>query len=261
MKLVSKYYKKRKETIKSIIDKTPRKYYPGTFHKLRVEIKKLNALLELLDLCSKNFKHKKTFKPFKELFDQAGKVRELQVEEAILKSYKTNSLKDFKNELRENRISEKKKYFKFSTSKVHTLLNSKFNIIQSFLSDIDNKRANKFINRKKKEISKLLKQRSSRTRQLHELRKQLKILNYIRKHISEERSKFTNKKDTLSTLLGKWHDCEIILEHFEKALKHKGVNSKTKSKLRDIKAIIKAEFNKLYTRINKTIKQTEFYKS
>ena len=39
-----------------------------------VEIKKLNALFELINFCDKDFKRKKTFKPIKEIFQQAGAV-------------------------------------------------------------------------------------------------------------------------------------------------------------------------------------------
>jgi CHAD domain-containing protein len=258
MKIVSKYFRKRKETINKILNKPRHKYYPGTFHKLRVEVKKLNALFELTNFCAKDFKEKKTFHPFKELFDQAGKVREVQVEEAILRSYRTNSLKDFKNELREKRISEQNNFFKRSTKKFHLHLNDKLKIIDSFFSEIDNKKTNKFIDKKKKEITKLLQERTSRTMQLHELRKQLKTLSYISEHLSEKRSKLKTQYDSLSKHLGKWHDCEVILEHFSRVLKSESVNSKTKSKLRDIKSVIKADYTNLYKRINTKIEQLEF---
>ena len=94
MKAPTKYLKKREDAINFLLEKPTRAYTIDTFHKLRVEINKLNAFFELINFYSKDFKRKKTFKPFKLIFRQAGKVRELQVEEAILRKYFLNNFID-----------------------------------------------------------------------------------------------------------------------------------------------------------------------
>ena len=63
MKLKAKYLKKRRDTINSLLEKPKRLYTPTAFHKLRVELKKLNAFFDLIKFCSKDFKQKKHLSP------------------------------------------------------------------------------------------------------------------------------------------------------------------------------------------------------
>ena len=72
MKLNAKYLKNRRDAINSLLEKPKRLYTPATFHKLRVELKKLDAFFDLIKFSSKDFKRKKTFKPFKLIFNHAG---------------------------------------------------------------------------------------------------------------------------------------------------------------------------------------------
>ena len=60
MKALKTYFNKRKSAINLILEKSPKSYIPETFHSLRVEIKKMNALFDLLNYCSKKFKRKKS---------------------------------------------------------------------------------------------------------------------------------------------------------------------------------------------------------
>ena len=63
MKGLKKYLKKRKSAIISVLEKQQDSFTPDTFHTLRLEIKKLKALFDLINSCSKNFKQKKIVKP------------------------------------------------------------------------------------------------------------------------------------------------------------------------------------------------------
>ena len=80
---LQKYYKSRINSLEKILGKPDKIVTPEDFHKLRVEIKKLRAVLTLVNWSEKNFKRKKFLKSYKKLFKQAGKVRDLQLEEAL----------------------------------------------------------------------------------------------------------------------------------------------------------------------------------
>ena len=80
-----KYLKKRIQAIIALLKRPKRKYWQVTFHQLRIEIKKLDALFDLIDFCAKDFDRDKLFKPFEEIFQQAGKVRDLQIEKNLMK--------------------------------------------------------------------------------------------------------------------------------------------------------------------------------
>lgn len=49
MKTLTKYIKKRETVIDFLLRKPSNKYTPNTFHKLRVEIKKLNSIFDLIN--------------------------------------------------------------------------------------------------------------------------------------------------------------------------------------------------------------------
>ena len=56
--LLEKYYSKRIAAIDGILQKPPGKFTENDFHDLRVEIKKLRALIDLLNFCAPHFKKK-----------------------------------------------------------------------------------------------------------------------------------------------------------------------------------------------------------
>jgi CHAD domain-containing protein len=92
MKALTTYFVTRKKTLLSLLEKSEKKYTPSTFHQLRVELKKLNALFDLIEFSSTKFRRKKVIKPFKTIFKQAGKVRDLQIEEASFKKHMQDDL-------------------------------------------------------------------------------------------------------------------------------------------------------------------------
>lgn len=109
MKALKKYIRKREETIHALLEKPTTKFSPTTFHDLRVEIKKLDAVFDLIHFCIRDVKQKKLFTVFNEIFDQAGQVREFQLEEMVLNKYvPKNSLHQYKKENKKDLLKEKK---------------------------------------------------------------------------------------------------------------------------------------------------------
>src|SRR5262245_15090748 len=82
--VLKKYLRKRERKTTGLLDKPDQKFTQDNFHDLRVEIKKVRALAAMLESIVKNFDAKKILKPLKNIFSQAGKVRELQLEENML---------------------------------------------------------------------------------------------------------------------------------------------------------------------------------
>ena len=71
MKRLTRYLKRREIAINLLMKRPTDRFTAVTIHKLRVEIKKLRAFLNLISFYSNNFKRKKAYKPFKKLFKQA----------------------------------------------------------------------------------------------------------------------------------------------------------------------------------------------
>jgi len=190
MKKSAKYLKNRQDAIHFILRKQRNKFTPETFHKLRLEIKKLNAFFDLVKYCSKDFKQNKTFKPFKLIFRQAGKVRELQLEEAMLKKYLLfNSLNEYSNKLKILRQKEVDNFFLMVDKNLLEQLEKTQDKLSSHLSEIDRKKTALYLKKKQKKIGKIIHQGILEKQELHQLRKHLKVLNYNKRILKKERQR------------------------------------------------------------------------
>ena len=86
-------------------------YDAGSFHDPRVEIKKLRALFELIDFCVKGFARKKSLKPLLGIFRQAGKVREIHVEDELIRKHFAENLPLACLEESDDRLHNERQFF------------------------------------------------------------------------------------------------------------------------------------------------------
>jgi CHAD domain-containing protein len=107
--LLLPYSKKRFLAILEISDTLSREISVDTVHQLRVELKKVRFLVHLLMRYQPNDKIKKSYKPFKQLFIHAGKLRGQHVN-----LYRTNQVDTEKQEqaIRTHFIHKEEKYSK-----------------------------------------------------------------------------------------------------------------------------------------------------
>ncbi|MEN2284394.1 CHAD domain-containing protein [Algoriphagus sp. SE2] len=200
--------------------KIPRaEFSKSTFHKLRVEIKKLNAIFNLINFCSKDFKRKETFHPFKEVFKKAGKVRELQLERAILDKYlSNNSFLDYRRIINNKLLKAQDSFFELLGKELDKRIAGKIEVLIPFIDQVNKKKAAAFIEKKKDEIEILLNKNPLTTDELHKLRKLLKTLKYSIGCISSD-TRTANESEILkfTDSLGKWHDYHQALIQFEKS--------------------------------------------
>lgn len=261
MKTLTKYLKKRKNAIDFLLRKPSKKYTPNTFHKLRVEIKKLNSLFDLIHFCSTDFKRKTTYKPFQSIFPQAGKVRELQIEDAMLKNYFGKKvIKDYRKNLKRLRLKAEEDFFLLVNKKLMNQLNKKYQAIIPHLHRINQKNINTYLDKKKNYIQELLVQESIQIEQIHKLRKQLKILNYNKALVDKEKPKEKlSKQDVLPELLGKWHDCQVIIKHLKKTLKKGQLSLTELNQIKTIKSKIVHESNVLLNKIRNALPKSGLF--
>jgi CHAD domain-containing protein len=251
MKKLTKYLKKRKTTIDFLLRIPQNKYTPNIFHKLRVEIKKLNSFFDLINFCSANFKRKATYKPFKTIFRQAGKVRELQIEDAMIKNYFGKKVvKEYRENLKILRSKAKNDFFLLLNRKLLSQLNKKYRLIIPNLYDINPKKIDTYFEKKGNQIQELLGQESIQKEQIHELRKQLKILNYNKAILVKEKpEKKLLQIDVLPELLGKWHDCQVIIEHLQNMQSKRQISPTEFDQIKIIKPKIVSECKILFNEI------------
>ena len=259
MKRLEKYLKNRVKAIHLLIEKPRKLYHPETFHNLRVEIKKLNALCELINYCSGDFKRNKTFRLFKQIFKQAGKVRELQVEEKMLENYiSKNLLIDYSASLKKLRLKEQGNYFTLINKDLSKKLREKYKKITPFLKEVTKKKANTYLDKKAIKIEKLLNQDKLLEPQAHELRQLLKTFNYNEKILNfVNKNKMPQTRVLLPELLGKWNDCQVTISNLEKAMISGVVNPNEASELLKIKEKIYSNSSNLFYLINATISKSK----
>lgn len=253
MKTLTKYLRKRKATIDFILRKPSENYQPNTFHKLRVEIKKLNSIFDLINCCASNFRRKATYKPYKIIFRKAGKVRDLQIEDEMLKNYfEKKYIKDYRKILKTLRLKAEKDFFSLLNKKIMRKLNKKHQSIIPHLREIDNKKIAIYLEKKENQIKELLYREINQTEQIHQLRKELKVLNYNKAITSKEKH---STQDVLPELLGKWHDCQVMIKHLKKTLNRRKLDKNEEDQLKIIQSKIINKRNTLFDEIKKAIKK------
>lgn len=251
MKALKKYLKRRKSALNFLLQKKHESFTPDTFHSIRVEIKKVNALVNLAKFCSRKFKQKKTFKPFKIIFRQAGKVRELQLEEALLQEhYGRNFAIEYRNNLKQNITEDTKTFFLIITPYFIKKLQKKFKKIKSSIYKISKKRINQLSKKKRNQIKKLLRQNVLKKKQIHTLRKKLQEYQYNIKSLNRtKKKKHLAIKRKLPELLGEWHDYSKVVQHLKKAINSQEINQEERKQLQNSMAAFSRKSRILFSKI------------
>lgn len=253
MKGLDQYLKTRKKAIFLLLEKPRSSYTPETFHKLRIELKKLHSFFRLLNYCSKDFKLNKLFKPFRLIFRQAGKVRELQVEEVMIKKYfNAGLLEAYKYHLKTQKLIEKKKYFSMLNTINKNQLKKKCDKAATFLKEVSKKRIELYIKNEQLKIDKMSNQEQISKTQLHDLRKKFKTCNYNKKLLSQfNKKKIIRKTDVLPDLIGHWHDSQITLGNLKKVMNQRETKRNEKIKIQIIRSKLSHNSDMLYGKIKK----------
>lgn len=260
MKALETYFKNQKKALNLILEKAPDSYTVDTFHELRVEIKRLKALFELIAFCSKKFKSRKTFIPFRIIFKQAGKIRELQLEQTILEEQSDfHLLKKYPIHLKKQETKEIKNFFSIANKRLIKKLKGKYRKIIRLLTQISKKKVNRYRNKTRKEIKKLIRNNTFKKKQIHNFRKRLKVYQYNEKIGNpNQQNKLILDKNVLSAMLGEWHDYEVVIIHLKKIIPFYKTNLNERKHLKSIKASVTLKRELLFHKINATLPYQTF---
>jgi CHAD domain-containing protein len=208
MAILLDYWKKRSSKLKFLIRTPKRKFNQSRFHVLRVEIKKLKALLLLVEFHDREFNRKKFYKPFRSLFSQAGKVREFQIEKEILKIYGQNeAIPGFLKSLDRRIRKERKLFFEKRNLKLNSVLVKRLKSLKSKIRVLENADFEPYLAIQLAEIKLILAIGKLEESTGHLLRKKLKTLKYNLESIQRSSaSALPPAQEGLVNLLGNWHD-------------------------------------------------------
>lgn len=190
---------------------------PEELHKLRVEIKKLEALFMLLKECSWNKyddkRFRKKFMPVRKIFKNAGRIRNAHINLQLLDKFKTEN-SDFKDKQKTILQEQSNKFcndmivFADTISKNHESL-------MKLIYDVESKKILDLYKKQLKKINKIFKS-YKKPAELHKSRKNIKQLLYVYSILNKPFIKKIKLNaeyfDNLQEILGKWHDAEVTVE-------------------------------------------------
>lgn len=216
-----KYYDRNARSFLQYLKKTQKKLQEEPIHQLRVHIKKMRAILKLIEISSQGeFKKKRHFNLFSRFFDYAGNLREIQVNHVIIKKFRNNDISVFEKHLAHHEKQASKKLHKavveFDTGQFEKL-NSQ---IRPVVAGMEEKKiisqSEKFISGEIKKIKKLMSKLSNHG-DLHKIRIRLKSISAILRPLETYQpdnkwAKLKKEIKPLGLLIGEWHDQQVLAD-------------------------------------------------
>ena len=181
-------------------------------HKIRVEIKKMEAMAKMLQYCSIKQNMPEYNKPFKEIFKQAGIIRDAQMHLQLAKRYDIGD-KSFENTFDNIKMNGLKTFH----SNIYNF-QKKVNQIQQKLQKnfypVKNRCIRQMYQKKLQKLADAFDKRAD----LHACRKKIKTLLYVYDLLPQKLSSTLHIDqpylDKLQDLIGKWHDTIIEAQLF-----------------------------------------------
>jgi len=208
---LEKHWKKMQNGLKTFMQTDDKEQ----LHILRVEVKKLRAMLTLIETVTHNKKLFKFFKPVRRVFKHAGDIRNSQINVELAHKYQLHN-KSFEIAQHET-MTQSAEEFKLRAPKYLKKLKQARNHIKGSLGKIKDKSIAGFYRKQLKQIAGSL-AIPHFDDALHECRKQLKVLMYNHQLMGkalENRLTFNGQYiDDLQTYIGNWHDHVLAIDLF-----------------------------------------------
>lgn len=217
--ILRRQYHKRTGRILDRLDKPVQKWTPDDFHIIRMEIKKLMAILTLVKACNQDFHLKKRTKNIKALYASAGEVRELQLQ---LEFWKNNKMLEtipgyadlLTRQLHWARDAFRQQVRHLLKNETPKTLNVK--LPTHYLPTL--KTINTYLNRLRSEIEQTLRDPKSENMELHTLRKKIKDLLFLQRFFLPSTHDNTYLEQ-LQEKIGIWHDGVMMHTCIENAIR------------------------------------------
>jgi len=224
MKLPTAYLQQRKEKLTAILQLPPKDYVPETFHKLRVEIKKLRAVVALVQAAAPACRiHQQGLNALRIIFKSAGFIRERQLEAAFIQNAPPRTYQNGFALLQLNLMLaeelEKARFFAYLKSSIPQIIRQLLDDLSDCANQLEKARV-KCVLQQQNERMRLQLRTCDTTNEWHLLRKQLKAHEYALKSSVYQPLKWNSEQIVqVLDLLGLWQDCEAMKASFGQLLK------------------------------------------
>lgn len=245
---LERYFAKRVKKIEGFLKIEREALVQETIHELRVEIKKINALLDLLTKVKKDFPVQKYSKPFNRLFKKAGKLRSIQVEFNLINSHFTeNTNSNYLHELHEIKHQRRVEFEEFIGDNLLKALDSAKKKIMRYLRKVRRRDIVRYFNTREREVIDLLKKKLFKEQNLHLIRKDFKQFYLNIKNITPYKIDIGWAK--ILDLMGEWHDRQVAFDQLLKAIYSSELTAAEMERLQKIKSELLVEKNNLYEQV------------
>jgi CHAD domain-containing protein len=214
MSALEKYTYRRFSRLKKLLRAYSSEEDVEILHGIRVEIKKVKAILQLLNEYLPGFHAHKHFTPLRNIFRKAGQIRQPQVFYELLLRFDVQGLNDsFIPGSRDQRILSRR--FRREIPVHISTVRTRRKKLEKSLAKIGRAQIREYLKRRKKAL-RLKLQGNLSGDALHKARKVIKEIIYL-----EAMSKKSGKRELylgqLDELIGQWHDRQLLLEVLKKA--------------------------------------------
>ncbi|MDP4219123.1 MAG: CHAD domain-containing protein [Bacteroidota bacterium] len=214
------YYRTIYREYRRILRRLLRMSDPETVHELRVVIKKLRALYELISEVEQHFDFDLHFDPIKSVFKAAGRIRDIDItldclkESQELRQGKSEHITTVLDRYRNSHLSFARKIVRES---IRDMNKSHLEIEKILSIGIKSRSAEQFLKERVSKIRNIRRKHLSKTR-LHTIRKLYKEYLYISKasgSITVPLGDTLSQVDELQKRIGRWHDYLIATSVIE----------------------------------------------
>ena len=210
MKRFEKFAHRQFKSLIRHLEKYRDKKKPETLHKIRVDIKKIKAILGVVNASEKRFKAHKNFIPLRSISRKAAEIRDREIHAQLLLKHKMDDTRPRQANVNKLIIS-----FKANIPSFIKTAKRKRNKLEPDVKQVKKNDVRRYLHKKQKEIKSQLFPRP-KMRTIHQTRKVVKEVVYL----SEANGKLSSKEikfyDKMQDTIGKLHDKQLLLQLLKK---------------------------------------------
>lgn len=203
MKALEHFTIKNIKRLQSLLKSFPSGKEKEELHQMRLQIKKIKALLQLIHFNNKEFRTHKHFIPFRAIFREAGTIRDTGIRKEQLEHYTQIHAPFFRSPDLALRKFKKDKHGHIKA------VRKQHKIILGEIRDVKSRTYSLYLYKKNKELNTLLSDGITQ-KDLHGLRKLIKEIIYLTS-IKKKKSKIDPFLIESAELIGNWHDKKILI--------------------------------------------------
>jgi CHAD domain-containing protein len=181
---------------------------PETLHQIRVDIKKIKAILAVINSCVKGFKAHKNFIPFRNIFRKAGRIREREVLARLLLQYKVGETVDV---LMPGNAKRNIASFRSGIPRMIDLVKKSAVRLTVLSKEVHHNDFRSYVVSKKKDVRSQLYPRPKMAL-IHKVRKGIKEIVYLSELRDGNKKREAKFYDSMQKVIGGFHDKQVLLE-------------------------------------------------